>query len=127
MLSHRPTVRHPGSAAWSILGDVLIRENFREYLDHLLHDGYSVRHDAHGSDPDVTEPSQAKKILQMVPRQAAKRTPHYVAQYNDAQSACWSFSLHDVLHLMHKDIRPGQPGILFSCISFARNPGDAGS
>jgi len=35
---------------------VLIRENFREYLDHLLHDGYSVRHDAHGSDPDLIDP-----------------------------------------------------------------------
>jgi hypothetical protein len=29
---------------------VLIREHFREYLDHLLHDGYTVRHDEHGSD-----------------------------------------------------------------------------
>ena len=41
---------------WSILCDVLIRENFREYLDHLLHDGYSVRHDEHGSDPDLIDP-----------------------------------------------------------------------
>ena len=43
-------------AGWSILGGVLIRENFREYLDHLLHDGYSVRHDEHGSDPDLIDP-----------------------------------------------------------------------
>ena len=31
----------------------MIRENFREYLDHLLRDGYSVRHDEHLSDPDL--------------------------------------------------------------------------
>ena len=37
-------------------GGVLIRENFREYLDQLLHDGYSVQHDAHGSDPDLIDP-----------------------------------------------------------------------
>jgi polyphosphate kinase 2 len=35
---------------------VLIRENFREYLDHLLNDGYTVRHDEHGSDPDLIDP-----------------------------------------------------------------------
>jgi len=35
---------------------VLIRENFREYLDELLHEGYSVRHDEHGSDPDLIDP-----------------------------------------------------------------------
>ncbi|BAK33589.1 polyphosphate kinase 2 [Microlunatus phosphovorus NM-1] len=35
---------------------VIIRENFREYLDHLLHDGYTVRHDEHGSDPDLIDP-----------------------------------------------------------------------
>ena len=35
---------------------MLIRENFREYLDHLLNDGYSVRHDEHGSDPDLIDP-----------------------------------------------------------------------
>jgi len=35
---------------------VLIRENFREYLDHLLNDGYSVKHDEHGSDPDLIDP-----------------------------------------------------------------------
>ena len=34
----------------------MIRENFREYLDHLLRDGYSVRHDEHGSDPDLIDP-----------------------------------------------------------------------
>ena len=34
----------------------VIRENFREYLDHLLRDGYSVRHDEHGSDPDLIDP-----------------------------------------------------------------------
>ena len=37
-------------------GPVIIRENFREYLDHLLHDGYTVRHDEHGSDPDLIDP-----------------------------------------------------------------------
>jgi polyphosphate kinase len=34
----------------------VIRENFREYLDHLLRDGFSVRHDAHHSDPDLIDP-----------------------------------------------------------------------
>src|SRR3954463_16239311 len=34
----------------------VIRENFREYLDHLLRDGYSVRHDEHLSDPDLIDP-----------------------------------------------------------------------
>jgi polyphosphate kinase len=34
----------------------VIRENFREYLDHLLRDGFSVRHDAHLSDPDLIDP-----------------------------------------------------------------------
>jgi polyphosphate kinase 2 len=34
----------------------VIRENFREYLDHLIRDGYSVRHDEHGSDPDLIDP-----------------------------------------------------------------------
>ena len=35
---------------------MLIRENFREYLDHLLREGYSVRHDEHLSDPDLIDP-----------------------------------------------------------------------
>jgi polyphosphate kinase 2 (PPK2 family) len=30
--------------------------NFREYLDHLLRDGYSMRHDEHLSDPDLIDP-----------------------------------------------------------------------
>ena len=34
----------------------MIRENFREYLDHLLRDGFSVRHDEHLSDPDLIDP-----------------------------------------------------------------------
>ena len=34
----------------------MIHGNFREYLDQLLRDGYSVRHDAHGSDPDLIDP-----------------------------------------------------------------------
>ena len=34
----------------------MIRENFREYLDQLLNDGYSVRHDEHLSDPDLIDP-----------------------------------------------------------------------
>ena len=36
---------------------MLIRDNFREYLEALLQDGYTVRHDEHGSDPDLIEPS----------------------------------------------------------------------
>ncbi|MGV1010138.1 MAG: polyphosphate kinase 2 [Dermatophilaceae bacterium] len=35
---------------------MLIRENFREYLEKLLVEGYSVRHDEHGSDPDLIDP-----------------------------------------------------------------------
>jgi polyphosphate kinase 2 len=34
----------------------VIRQNFREYLDRLLRDGYTVRHDAHLSDPDLIDP-----------------------------------------------------------------------
>ncbi|HET9647641.1 MAG TPA: polyphosphate kinase 2 [Microlunatus sp.] len=34
----------------------VIRENFREYLDELIKTGYSVRHDEHGSDPDLIDP-----------------------------------------------------------------------
>ena len=34
----------------------VIRENFREYLDQLLNAGYTVRHDEHGSDPDLIDP-----------------------------------------------------------------------
>src|SRR5690242_13202282 len=33
-----------------------MRENFREYLEHLLRDGYSVRHDEHLADPDLIDP-----------------------------------------------------------------------
>ncbi|HEY5783518.1 MAG TPA: polyphosphate kinase 2, partial [Microlunatus sp.] len=33
-----------------------MRENFREYLDHLLRDGFTVSHDDHGSDPDLIDP-----------------------------------------------------------------------
>ena len=32
----------------------MIRENFREYLDQLIHDGYTVRHDE--DDPDLIDP-----------------------------------------------------------------------
>ena len=39
-----------------ILLGVLIRPNFREYLDELLTDGFSVRQDEHGSDPDLIDP-----------------------------------------------------------------------
>jgi polyphosphate kinase len=39
-----------------VRGDGVIRENFREYLEHLLRDGFSVRHDAHLSDPDLIDP-----------------------------------------------------------------------
>jgi polyphosphate kinase 2 len=35
---------------------VIIRENFREYLDLLLRDGFTVSHDDHGSDPDLIDP-----------------------------------------------------------------------
>ena len=34
----------------------VIRENFREYLDHLLRDGYSVRHDEHSVGPRPHRP-----------------------------------------------------------------------
>ncbi len=34
----------------------MIIENFREYLDELIRDGYTVRHDEHGSDPDLIDP-----------------------------------------------------------------------
>ena len=34
----------------------MIVENFREYLDDLLRGGYTVRHDEHGSDPDLIDP-----------------------------------------------------------------------
>ena len=34
----------------------VIRENFREYLDDLMRDGYTVRHDDHGDDPDLIDP-----------------------------------------------------------------------
>ena len=34
----------------------IIREGFREYLDDLISSGYSVRHDEHGSDPDLIGP-----------------------------------------------------------------------
>ena len=44
-----------GRVACAILRGV-IRENFREYLDDLLRDGYSVRHDGHTSDPDLIDP-----------------------------------------------------------------------
>ncbi len=33
-----------------------LHTNFREYLDDLLSTGYSVRHDEHGSDPDLIDP-----------------------------------------------------------------------
>ena len=35
---------------------MIIRENFREYLDLLLRDGFTVSHDDHGSDPDLIDP-----------------------------------------------------------------------
>ena len=34
----------------------MIRENYREYLEELIRDGYTVRHDEHGSDPDLIDP-----------------------------------------------------------------------
>jgi hypothetical protein len=48
-----PSTGHPRRGR---LFGVLIRENFREYLDHLLNDGHTVRHDEHGSDPDLIDP-----------------------------------------------------------------------
>ena len=30
--------------------------DFREYLSELIRDGYTVRHDGYGSDPDLIEP-----------------------------------------------------------------------
>jgi len=34
----------------------MIRANFREYLEELISNGYTVRHDEHGSDPDLIDP-----------------------------------------------------------------------
>jgi polyphosphate kinase len=34
----------------------MIIENYREYLEKLIRDGYTVRHDEHGSDPDLIDP-----------------------------------------------------------------------
>jgi len=34
----------------------MIIENFREYLEEIMRDGYTVRHDEHGSDPDLIDP-----------------------------------------------------------------------
>ncbi|MFD1825677.1 polyphosphate kinase 2 [Mumia zhuanghuii] len=31
-------------------------QNFREYLEQLIREGYTVRHDEHGSDPDLIDP-----------------------------------------------------------------------
>ena len=43
-------------AAWTDTRSV-IRENFREYLDHLLRDGYSITSTTeHLSDPDLIDP-----------------------------------------------------------------------
>jgi len=33
-----------------------MHENFREYLDQRLANGFSVRHDEHLSDPDLIDP-----------------------------------------------------------------------
>ena len=35
---------------------MIVRENFREYLEELMQSGYNVRHDEHGSDPDLIDP-----------------------------------------------------------------------
>jgi polyphosphate kinase 2 len=53
--SCRSPFGHPRQGTWIDTRGV-IRENFREYLDHLLRDGYSVRHDEHLSDPDLIDP-----------------------------------------------------------------------
>ncbi|MET0692841.1 MAG: polyphosphate kinase 2 [Propionibacteriaceae bacterium] len=34
----------------------MIVQDFREYLDELLKEGFSVRHDVHGADPDLIDP-----------------------------------------------------------------------
>jgi polyphosphate kinase len=34
----------------------MIIENYREYLEKLMREGYTVRHDEHGSDPDLIDP-----------------------------------------------------------------------
>src|SRR5215204_754612 len=34
----------------------MIIENYREYLEMLIREGYTVRHDEHGSDPDLIDP-----------------------------------------------------------------------
>ena len=38
------------------MGATVIVQDFREYLDELLRDGFSVRPDEHGSDPDLIDP-----------------------------------------------------------------------
>jgi polyphosphate kinase 2 len=55
---HRHNLQRFSPPKWGREVDTggVIRENFREYLDHLLRDGYSVRHDAHLSDPDLIDP-----------------------------------------------------------------------
>ena len=53
--NRRSPFGHPYPAA-GIDTQEVIRENFREYLDHLLRDGFSVRHDEHLSDPDLIDP-----------------------------------------------------------------------
>src|SRR4051812_7596031 len=54
-----PTAVHRSATPHPVAGTdtrEVIRENFREYLDHLLRDGFSVRHDEHLSDPDLIDP-----------------------------------------------------------------------
>ena len=38
----------------------MIVQDFREYLDELLRDGFSVRPDEHGSDPDLIDPGATR-------------------------------------------------------------------
>jgi len=72
------------------LRGVLIRENFREYLDHLLHDGYTVRHDEHGSDPDLIDPggNPIETWREDYPYQARLDREIYEARSTSCRSSC---------------------------------------
>ena len=50
------TIRRPAPHEDSAMTVRAMRENFREYLDQLIREGYGVRHDEHGSDPDLIDP-----------------------------------------------------------------------
>ncbi len=45
-----------GLARFGKMADMVVQDNFRAYLHDLMRGGYSVRHDEHGSDPDLIDP-----------------------------------------------------------------------